>query len=100
MNITRRIHLNPQSKGNLGKSFEAEFRTAWLDRLGIPWNGSDLDDRHHTFSSRHPGAVQSYQLGNEHESKTALLKLFRRGPQHDPPLPRIYSPAHAEQPHT
>ena len=49
MNITRRIHLNPQSKGNLGKSFEAEFRTAWLDRLGIPWNGSDLDDiRHNT----------------------------------------------------
>jgi hypothetical protein len=78
MNITRRIHLNPQSKGNLGKSFEAEFRTAWLDRLGIPWTGSDLDDRHHTFASRHPGAVQSYRLGNEHESKTALLKLFRR----------------------
>ena len=47
MNITRRIHLNPQSKGNLGKSFETEFRTAWLDRLGIAWNGSDLDDRHH-----------------------------------------------------
>ena len=34
MNTTRRIHLNPQSKGNLGKSFEAEFRTAWLDQLG------------------------------------------------------------------
>ncbi len=49
MNTTRRIHLNPQSKGNLGKSFEAEFRTAWLDRLGIAWNGSDLDDRHYTF---------------------------------------------------
>ena len=49
MNTTRRIHLNPQSKGNLGKSFEAEFRTAWLDKLGVPWNGSDLDDRHHTF---------------------------------------------------
>jgi hypothetical protein len=78
MNITRRIHLNPQSKGNLGKSFEAEFRTAWLDQFGIPWNGSDLDDRHHTFASRHPGAVLSYHLGNEHESKTALLKLFRR----------------------
>ena len=31
MNLTRRIHLNPQSKGSLGKSFEAEFRTAWLD---------------------------------------------------------------------
>ena len=78
MNITRRIHLNPQSKGNLGKSFETEFRTAWLDRLGIAWNGSDLDDRHHTFASRHPELVRSYQLGNEHESKTALLSLFRR----------------------
>src|SRR6266542_1475376 len=78
MNITRRIHLNPQSKGNLGKSFEAEFRTAWLDRLGIPWNGSDLDARHCTFANRHPQNVRSYQLGNEHESKTALLTLFRR----------------------
>lgn len=78
MNITRRIHLNPQSKGNLGKSFEAEFRVAWLDRLGIPWNGSDLDDRHHTFAGRHRESVRSYQLGNEHESKTALLSLFRR----------------------
>ena len=45
MNTPRRIHLNPQSNGNLGKSFEAEFRTAWLDKLGVPWNGSDLDDR-------------------------------------------------------
>ncbi len=78
MNITRRIHLNPQSKGNLGKSFEAEFRTAWLNRLGIAWNGSDLDDRHCTFANRHPQTVRSYQLGNEHESKTALLTLFRR----------------------
>ena len=78
MNIARRIHLNPQSKGNLGKSFEAEFRTAWLDRLGVPWNGSDLDDRHHTFASRHQDNVRSYQLGNERESKTALLSLFRR----------------------
>src|SRR6266571_6079813 len=78
MNITRRIHLNPQSKGNLGKSFEAEFRTAWLERLGIPWTGSDLDDRHHTFGGRHPQNVRPYQLGNEHESKTALLTLFRR----------------------
>jgi hypothetical protein len=78
MNIAQRIHLNPQSKGNLGKSFEAEFRTAWLDRLGIAWNGSDLDDRHQTFASRHPEAVRSYPLGNQQESKTELLSLFRR----------------------
>jgi hypothetical protein len=78
MNTIRRIHLNPQSKGNLGKSFEVEFRAAWLDRLGVPWNGSDLDDRHHTFANRHPEIVRSYQLGNEHESKAELLSLFRR----------------------
>jgi hypothetical protein len=78
MNITRRIHLNPQSKGNLGKSFEIEFRTAWLDRLSVTWNGSDLDDRHHTFASRHPEVVRSYPLGNQQESKTELLSLFRR----------------------
>ncbi|MGH7952567.1 MAG: hypothetical protein ACREFE_11710, partial [Limisphaerales bacterium] len=78
MNTTRRIHLNPQSKGNLGKSFEAEFRTAWLDTLGVAWNGSDLDDRHHTFANRHPQVVHSYELGNGQESKTALLSLFRR----------------------
>jgi hypothetical protein len=78
MNTTRRIHLNPQSKGNLGKSVEAEFRAAWLDRLGVPWNGSDLDDRHHTFANRHLETVRSYQLGNEQESKAELLSLFRR----------------------
>ena len=53
MNIIKRIHINPQSKGSLGKSFESEFRTAWLDYHGIHWNGSDLDDRHHTFFDRH-----------------------------------------------
>lgn len=94
--ITRRIHLNPQSKGNLGKSFEAEFRTAWLDRLGIAWNGSDLDDRHHTFASRHPGVVQSYQLGSEQESKTALLKLFRRVLKNDAPIHIIDTRAQAD----
>lgn len=78
MNITRRIHLNPQSKGSLGKSFEAEFRTAWLDHLGIPWLGSDLDDRHHTFADRHPEQVRSYRLGSEQDSKATLLDLFRK----------------------
>src|SRR5438128_11885107 len=78
MNLTRRIHLNPQSKGSLGKSFEAEFRTAWLDSLAIPWNGSDLDDRHHSFADRHPEQVQLYRLGNADDSNSTLLGLFRR----------------------
>jgi hypothetical protein len=76
-NITKRIHINPQSKGSLGKSFEAEFRTAWLDYHGIPWAGSDLDDRHHSFADRHPDQVQSYTLGNDDDSKSTLLGLFR-----------------------
>lgn len=96
MNIIRRIHLNPQSKGNLGKSFEAEFRTAWLDKLGVPWNGSDLDDRHHTFASRHDQSVRSYQLGNEQESKTALLSLFRRVLKDSAPVHIIDTRAQAD----
>jgi hypothetical protein len=42
----KRVQINPQSKGSLRKSFEAEFRSAWLHYHGIQWNGSDLDDRH------------------------------------------------------
>ena len=75
--ITKHIHINPQSKGSLGKSFEAEFRTAWLDYHGITWDGSDLDDRHHSFKDRHPTQVQSYTLGNDDDSKSTLLGLFR-----------------------
>jgi hypothetical protein len=75
--IIKRIHINPQSKGSLGKSFEAEFRTAWLDYHGIHWNGSDLDDRHHSFADRHPQQVQSYILGSDDDSKSTLLGLFR-----------------------
>jgi hypothetical protein len=84
--IFKRIHINPQSKGSLGKSFEAEFRTAWLDYRQIPWNGSDLDDRHHSFADRHPERVQSYILGNDDDSKSTLLGLFRNVSRSDAPV--------------
>jgi len=96
MNITRRIHLNPQSKGSLGKSFEAEFRTAWLDSIDVPWTGSDLDDRHHTFADRHPEQVHSYRLGNEDDSKSTLLGLFRRVSLSDVPVHIIDCRAQAD----
>jgi len=96
MNLTRRIHLNPQSKGSLGKSFEAEFRTAWLDSLEIPWNGSDLDDRHHSFADRHPEQVQLYRLGNDDDSKSTLLGLFRRVSLSDAPVHIIDCRAQAD----
>jgi hypothetical protein len=84
--IIKRIHINPQSKGRLGKSFEAEFRTAWLDYHGIHWNGSDLDDRHHPFADRHPHQVQSYVLGSDDDSKSTLLGLFRNMSRSDAPV--------------
>jgi hypothetical protein len=95
-NITKRIHINPQSKGSLGKSFEAEFRTAWLDYHGIGWHGSDLDDRHHSFADRHPEQVQSYTLGNDDDSKSTLLGLFRSVSRSDAPVHVIDCRAQAD----
>ena len=95
-NIIKRIHINPQSKGSLGKSFEAEFRTAWLDYHGIAWNGSDLDDRHHSFTDRHPQQVQSYTLGNDDDSKSTLLGLFRNVSRNDAPVHIIDCRAQAD----
>jgi hypothetical protein len=95
-NITKRIHINPQSKGSLGKSFEAEFRTAWLDYHQIAWNGSDLDDRHHSFADRHPEQVQSYVLGNDDDSKSTLLGLFRNVSRSNAPVHVIDCRAQAD----
>jgi hypothetical protein len=95
-NITKRIHINPQSKGSLGKSFEAEFRTAWLDYHQIIWTGSDLDDRHHSFADRHPEQVQSYKLGSDDESKSILLGLFRNVSRSDAPIHVIDCRAQAD----
>ncbi|MGA2789059.1 MAG: hypothetical protein ABSF60_16185, partial [Verrucomicrobiota bacterium] len=95
-NIIKRIHINPQSKGSLGKSFEVEFRTAWLDYHQISWNGSDLDDRHHSFADRHPQQVQSYVLGNDDDSKSTLLGLFRNVSRSDAPVHVIDCRAQAD----
>src|ERR1700690_12766 len=95
-NVTKRIHINPQSKGSLDKSFEAEFRTAWLDYHQISWNGSDLDDRHHSFADRHPQQVQSYVLGNDDDSKSTLLGLFRNVSRNDAPVHVIDCRAQAD----
>ncbi len=95
-NIIKRIHINPQSKGSLGKSFEAEFRTAWLDYHDIAWNGSDLDDRHHSFADRHPEQVQSYTLGSDDDSKSTLLGLFRNVSRSDAPVHVIDCRAQAD----
>ena len=96
MNITKRIHIDPQSKGSLGKSFEAKFRTAWLHYHQIAWDGSDLDDRHHSFADRHPQQVQSHTLGNDEDSKSTLLGLFRNITRGDAPVHVIDCRAQAD----
>ena len=96
MKPSRRIHLNPQSKGSLGKSFEAEFRTAWLDWLGLHWTGSDLDDRHRTFTDRHPDRVLPHRLGDDADSKSTLLGLFRSVARGDAPVQVIDVRAQAD----
>ena len=94
---SHRVHANPQSKGNLGKSLETEFRVAWLERHGIAWHGSDLDDRHCTFSGRHPDQTKRYKLGNEQEAKAAFLALFRGVLREPAPVHVIDTRAQADE---
>ena len=97
MNTIKRIHINPQSKGSLGKSFEAEFRTAWLDYHQVIFRiRFDLDDRHHSFFDRHPKQVQSYTLGNDDDSKSTLLGLFRNVSRSNTPVHVIDCRAQAD----
>jgi hypothetical protein len=70
------IHINPQSKGSLGKSFETETRVSFLDAIGVAWHGYDLDDRHSTFRDRHADRVELFSL--EGGAKDAILRLMAR----------------------
>ena len=94
---TKFLHYNPQSKGGLGKSLEVELRCTWLDRHGIEWRGSDLDDRHRTFFDRHPGAVDCYKLGNAQDSKGTFITLFRSVLREPTPLHVVDSRAQADE---
>lgn len=71
----KKIHINPQSKGSLGKSFETECRVAYLDKIGVPWYGYDLDDRHQTFRNRHPDNVEMVSLAIE--PKNAISRMMK-----------------------
>jgi len=74
-NIIKRIHINPQSKGSLGKSFEAEFRTTWLDYHGIRWSGCVWTRRASTRAetSQHMRGMQAAKFGHNIGSATKNL---------------------------
>jgi len=90
----KKIHINPQSKGSLGKSFETETRTAFLDAIGVPWYGYDLDDRHHTFYDRHPDKVELVSL--EDGATDAILGLIKDALGRPEPVILIDSRAQAD----
>jgi hypothetical protein len=90
------IHINPQSKGSLGKSLYFETLVAWLDALGIPWKGYDLDDRHRTFSDRHPEKVELVNLDLEGPNE-AILQMFAEVFQDSTPVFVIDTRAQADQ---
>ena len=91
----KKIYINPQSKGGLGKSFETECRIAWLDAIGVQWKGYDLDDRHHTFADRHPSKVQLVNLDDG--SKDVLLGVFFEVFQSSEPVIVIDTRAQADR---
>lgn len=95
--ITSRIIVNPQSKGSLGKSSFFEPLAYWYFKNSVKWSGSDLDDRHLTFSSRHPDQVKSFALGNAAESTETLLKMFQRILKQKPDVHLIDTRAQADQ---
>lgn len=76
--IAKRIYANPISKGNIGKSFLTDLVVSWLDARKVTWSGSDLDDRHKTFSAKYPQEVQLYKVGEDRDSKEAFQTIFRR----------------------
>ena len=90
----KKIHINPQSKGSLGKSFETECRVAFLDSVGLPWHGFDLDDRHATFYKRHPMNVELISL--ERDPKDAVIRMMSQAIARPEPIILIDCRAQAD----
>lgn len=75
--IAKMLHLTPMSKGGSGKSTEGEMRVSYLSARGIPWQGSDMDERHRTFSERHLKRVKVHRSEAPLEAKEAFASIFR-----------------------
>jgi hypothetical protein len=70
-----RLVLPLQSKGDLGKSFEAESFCCYLEHRAIEWMGFDLDSENLSFSSRFPKGVKPVKISREPENDIiGLLK--------------------------
>jgi hypothetical protein len=73
--VTWRVLLPLQAKGDVGKSTELMTIGSWLDKKGVEWRGFDLDDQNQTFSRVFPEKVSLVTVGREAEDDIiAVLK--------------------------
>jgi hypothetical protein len=74
--IKWRLVLPIQTKGDLGKSSEAESFGCYLEQRGIEWRGFDLDADNRSFSSRFPERVKLVETGGEQVD--AIIAVLKR----------------------
>ena len=91
------MHFNAMSKGGLGKSLEAAMRAAWALARGVDWQGSDLDERHKSFSGRHPTRVKLYPCESPETSKESFVAIMRTAMRGSSPLHIVDCPAQGDK---
>ncbi len=70
---------------------------SWLLARGIDWRGSDMDQRHRTFSGRHPSRVKVYRSESTDEIKESFASIFRSVMRDTAPVHIIDCRAQADQ---
>jgi len=73
--ISHRLVVPIQTRGNLGKSTEAIARCEWMQQRGVAWKGFDLDAHNRTLSTTFASEVSFVESGFEPEGE--LIKIFR-----------------------
>lgn len=74
-NVTHRLILPLQKRGNLGKSTATALFSQYCDQRNVSWQGFDLDPDHRSFSRLFPDKVVLRELADEPE--TEMLKIAR-----------------------
>ncbi|MGA3171759.1 MAG: ATPase [Chthoniobacteraceae bacterium] len=76
--ITHRLVVPVQTRGNIGKSTEAIARCEWMNHHGVHWKGYDLDVFNRTLSTTYPNDVAFVPATSEPEGE--IIKILRRIP--------------------
>jgi len=73
--ITHRLVVPIQTRGNIGKSTEAIARCEWMNHHGVHWKGYDLDVFNRTLSTTYPNDVAFVPATSEPEGE--IIKILR-----------------------